>query len=115
MSKKVVHLADDAHDVAKQYCKERGVKMSDWVAVLIREATSQRAASPQSAHAPVVASPAPMAAPQAPAPAASNSNDEAARHAAKKKAPLRADPRPQADENGVPVYSQPPFWSRAKG
>ena len=35
---KVVHLTDDAHNKAKDYCKERGLRMSDWVANLIETA-----------------------------------------------------------------------------
>lgn len=40
MSKKVVHLTDDAHNLAKDFCKEKGLKMSDWVAALIRDAVA---------------------------------------------------------------------------
>lgn len=32
---KVVHLSDDAHARAKVFCKDRSVRMSDWVAALI--------------------------------------------------------------------------------
>lgn len=32
---KVVHLSDEAHAKAKAHCKERGLRMSDWVATLI--------------------------------------------------------------------------------
>ena len=35
---KVVHLSNDAHAAAKAYCKENGLKMSDWVASLITKA-----------------------------------------------------------------------------
>lgn len=40
MSTKVVHLSIDAHTLAKKHCKEHGLKMSDWVATLIRQAIS---------------------------------------------------------------------------
>ena len=35
---KVVHLSNEAHAAAKVYCKENGLKMSDWVASLITKA-----------------------------------------------------------------------------
>ena len=44
----------------------------------------------------------------------SNSNDELRALVNKKKSLLRADSTPQ-EEDGVPVYAQPPFWARAKG
>lgn len=66
MSKKVVHLADDAHELAKAYCKDSGMKMSDWVAMLIKRAVEpgkpapapqapMAQYAPQSYAAPVVA------------------------------------------------------------
>ena len=62
MSKKVVHLADDAHELAKAYCKDSGMKMSDWVAMLIKRAVEPGKTAPAQ-QAPAV----PAFAPQAPA------------------------------------------------
>ena len=53
---KVVHLSDDAHNLAKDYCTKLGVKMSDWVADLIIRAitgtlpTTRPAAQPAPAN-----------------------------------------------------------------
>lgn len=49
MSKKVVHLADDAHELAKAYCKDSGMKMSDWVAMLIKRAVEPGKSAPVAA------------------------------------------------------------------
>ena len=35
---KVVHLSDDSHNKAKEFCKDNRLKMSDWVAALIDDA-----------------------------------------------------------------------------
>lgn len=35
---KVIHLSDEAHHEAKEYCKVHGLRMSDWVAELIKAA-----------------------------------------------------------------------------
>ena len=35
---KVIHLPESAHRTAKKFCKEHGLRMSDWVATLIDEA-----------------------------------------------------------------------------
>ena len=35
---KVVHLSNSSHAEAKAYCKDRGLRMSDWVASLIEQA-----------------------------------------------------------------------------
>ena len=35
---KVIHLSDQAHNNAKNFCKQHGLKMSDWVADLIVDA-----------------------------------------------------------------------------
>ena len=35
---KVIHLNEDAHKTAKKFCKEHGLRMSDWVGTLINEA-----------------------------------------------------------------------------
>lgn len=39
---KVIHLADDAHKTAKRFCKQHGLRMSDWVATLVDEAIANQ-------------------------------------------------------------------------
>ena len=82
---KVVHLSDDAHNFAKDYCTKHGVKMSDWVAELIEDAITNCRTDP------TVQTLAP-----------------------KKKILQWLQLTPQTDETGVPVYARPPFWSHAK-
>ena len=84
---KVVHLSNEAHAQAKVYCKSRGLKMSDWVGALIIEAISENEEAKQ---------PEPQVEPTAPR---------------KKKLP-KTDDTVQSTEQGVPVYSQPPFWAK---
>ena len=84
---KVVHLSNEAHAQAKVYCKSRGLKMSDWVGALIIEAISENEETKQ--PEPQVESTAPR----------------------KKKLPKTDDTVQQTDQ-GVPVYSQPPFWAK---
>ena len=84
---KVVHLSNEAHAQAKVYCKSRGLKMSDWVGALIIEAISENEEAKQ---------PEPQVEPTAPR---------------KKKLP-KTDDTIQSTEQGVPVYSQPPFWAK---
>ena len=84
---KVVHLSNEAHAQAKVYCKSRGLKMSDWVGALIIEAISDN--EEVKAPEPQVESTAPK----------------------KKKLP-KTDDTVQATDQGVPVYSQPPFWAK---
>jgi len=79
---KVVHLSDDAHARAKDFCKENKLRMSDWVASLIDEAISRRKV------------------------------DTVAREVVPRKKPLMRAPEPQAaPEEGVPAYAAPPFWA----
>jgi antitoxin component of RelBE/YafQ-DinJ toxin-antitoxin module len=37
MTSKVVHISDETHERAKKFCKERNIRMSDWVNSLIME------------------------------------------------------------------------------
>lgn len=87
---KVVHLSDEAHQQAKVFCKERGLKMSDWVATLIHGAI------------------------------ADGRTDTDARSLVPKKRILerleaKIQPQPQvhvpAPEEDVPAYARPPFWA----
>jgi hypothetical protein len=82
---KVVHLSDDAHMRAKEFCKEYGLRMSDWVAVLINEAVAK---------------------------GRTDTNVRAL--VPKKKILEKLEAKPQMDEAGVPVYSKPPFWKGGK-
>ena len=85
---KVVHLSNDAHALAKVYCKSRGLKMSDWVGSLIIDAISvQEEPKPQE-------QPQDVSLPR------------------KKQLP-RVDETVQATDDGVPVYAQPPFWAKS--
>jgi len=130
MSKKVVHLSDDAHELAKAYCKDSGMKMSDWVAMLIKRAVDPAQVPAAAQHAvappPVVTHtairepvrethavmPAPQMMSQRPIVAAAPASDEVRSLAPKKKPMLRE--LHSENEDAVPVYAQPPFWARAK-
>lgn len=121
---KVVHLSDDAHNRAKAFCKEHGLKMSDWVAALIEQAvargggatvsfTSPSTSVPASHGAvtgtPIVASVANLAA------ASSIDNSRAVRRGlvTKKKVEQPLNIEPQVSDEGLPVYAAPPFWAKA--
>jgi hypothetical protein len=80
---KVVHLADAFHRRAKEFCTANGLRMSDWVAALIEDAITTGRTDPTTP-------------PLTP----------------KKKILTRLQEIPQADNTGVPVYAQPPFWSQ---
>ncbi|MEZ4270672.1 MAG: hypothetical protein R3C68_04335 [Myxococcota bacterium] len=91
---KVVHLSNEAHAEAKEFCKEHTLRMSDWVAGLIRQAIDAR---------------------QVDMPQATPSIE---RGVVPKKRPLkRLDerPQPQNEDSTMPAYAMPPFWSRAQG
>ena len=88
---KVIHLADSAHAQAKTYCKENGLKMSDWVASLIGVAVRDVVREEK-------AVPAPVAPP--------------AETARKKRLPtfeLEADELASDDSA---MLSRPPFWAK---
>lgn len=89
---KVVHLSDDAHNNAKQFCREHALKMSDWVATLINLAVRGEKLS---AAASIVA--------------AANMRTMVE----KKKLAQPSDTPSQTDVDGSPVYSAPPFWAQA--
>lgn len=88
---KVIHLSDEAHHKAKEFCREHGLKMSDWVANLIEVAISNGVGA-----IPMI-----------------QSN---VRALVQKKKPLELmdDPQPTL-EDGLPVYAAPPFWAKANG
>ena len=81
---KVVHLSDDAHRRAKEFCKVHGLRMSDWVTTLIDEAVSK-----------------------------GRTDTNVRTLVPKKKILERLDATPQIDDTGVPVYAKPPFWKRS--
>lgn len=87
---KVVHLTEDAHRRAKDFCNENDLKMSDWVAMLIEEAIAAGTTKPQLRA------------------------DGGVRGLAPKKKILERLEAKQAipQEEHVPVYAQPPFWAR---
>ena len=84
---KVVHLSNDAHALAKVYCKSRGLKMSDWVGSLIIDAISAQEEPKQPEQPQDVSLP-------------------------RKKQLPRMDESIQSTADGVPVYAQPPFWAK---
>ena len=86
---KVVHLSNDAHALAKVYCKSRGLKMSDWVGSLIIDAISAQEEPKQPEQPQDVSLP-------------------------RKKQLPRMDETIQSTADGVPVYAQPPFWAKSK-
>ena len=85
---KVVHLSNDAHALAKVYCKSRGLKMSDWVGSLIIDAISAQEEPKQPEQPQDVSLP-------------------------RKKQLPRMDDTVQSTADGVPVYAQPPFWAKS--
>ncbi len=83
---KVVHLSDDAHQRAKDFCKENRLKMSDWVAVLIDDAIAR--GHKETERAPVN------------------------RKKPLQRVEERPAPPPEPVQEGVPAYAMPPFWAR---
>ena len=81
---KVVHLSEDAHARAKEFCKVNGLRMSDWVAGLIDQAIHGEA---------------PVAVPQ---PGVS---------VVPKRKPARRLEDQQNHEEVASVYAAPPFWA----
>ena len=88
---KVVHLSDEAHHKAKEFCREHGLKMSDWVANLIDMAIEHGVGAVPLAE-----------------------NNVRALVQRKKTLESMDEPQPTADD-GLPVYAAPPFWAKANG
>ena len=123
---KVVHLSDEAHNKAKAYCKRFGLKMSDWVAVLIERAmndagtlhavtdASEASTARESVHSLHRASGVVVAVPGQPT-TVETAAPSAEVHTlqSKKKKLERMDVEPQRTEDGLPPYAAPPFWSKA--
>ncbi len=110
---KVVHLSNEAHAAAKAYCKENGLKMSDWVASLITKAICF-IQEPEPEPVPVPAQPLPT---QPMSIAAAVAQHQAAQAPVeetppgiRKKRLNRFDEEPVV-EDAVPAYARPPFWA----
>ncbi len=129
MSKKVVHSSDDAHELAKAHCKDSGMKMSDWVAMLIKRATDPMSGPVAVQHsvalAPVVQHAAireplrevhavmPSQALMSPRPVIGGAfPTTCGRSGPRRSRVLREARRADNNEDAVPVYAQPPFWAR---
>ena len=121
---KVVHLSNDAHAAAKAYCKENGLKMSDWVASLITKAMSAvqdpepmpvptAMPIPNMAAPPLSIQPLPIAAAvaqhQAQAKAFAATEQADTPPGIKKKRLDRFDEDSDSGDQ-LPAYARPPFW-----
>ena len=109
---KVVHVSDDLHLELKKFCKERGLRMSEWVMNLVKTAMRQdrdadgiptitpRAitSAPREVTAPSLVSAPPLAA--------------APRPPMTKRKPIQKYERPTPADLEE-IYSAPPFWERA--
>jgi hypothetical protein len=86
---RVVHLSNDAHQQAKEFCNRRGLRMSDWVGELIASAVTK----------------------ETPAMALVETAPSAPTSLAAKKKPLTViEDTPQCTSDGLPLYAAPPFW-----
>jgi len=98
---KVVHLSDDSHRAAKAYCKENGLRMSDWVGSLIEAAIAGSHVEPEAAPAP--------AAPRVVSTAHYPDGAVVPRRS------LRSlEETGETAEDGTAVYSAPPFWQQRR-
>jgi hypothetical protein len=78
---KVIHLSENAHRLAKKFCHQHGLRMSDWVGALIDEASANVEAQPVTPPS-----------------------------TSKKKVLEKLGNMPQTDAHGVPVVEKPAFW-----
>jgi hypothetical protein len=78
---KVIHLSEDAHRLAKEFCSRHGLRMSDWVGTLVDEAIAKTQAQPVTSLS-----------------------------ASTKKVLTKLRSIPQTDDQGVPIFQKPPFW-----
>lgn len=111
---KVVHLSDQAHNKAKAYCQPRGLKMSEWVASLIDEATQEGSCEPGEALTPTSQPSIGLAEPVVAEVMRNQAASEPADlHAMVPKKKLASPPVvPTITESALPVYEAPPFWAR---
>lgn len=103
---KVIHLSDNAHNAAKNFCKQHGLKMSDWVADLVADAIQNNRVDPRTAPRPTP--PAPV---QTQAPQASSGPPK------KRLEQINERPAPSSGviASEVPPWAAPPFWASASG
>ncbi len=113
---KVVHLSDEAHKQAKEYCKSLGFRMSDWVADLILTKLAElRAAQAEPEEVEVTET---VTAVLVPAhvpenPAAPRRVRKGMMAVEKKKTLDRLEEVETPEEpSGIPDYSRPPFWAK---
>ena len=98
---KVIHLSDQAHNNAKNFCKQYGLKMSDWVAELIVDAIVNNRVDPHTAPSPT-APPPPSSAPHVP-------NNAPPKKKLEHFVEGGAEEVPEA-----PPWAAPPFWSKSQ-
>jgi hypothetical protein len=91
---KVIHLSDDAHNKAKEFCREHSLKMSDWVASLINIAIH-------------VDNPLSMA-------SIASAEANVRTLVQKKKLIEHAESAAQTGDEALPIYAAPPFWAQAE-
>jgi hypothetical protein len=82
---KVVHLSDEAHRQAKDFCDRHGLRMTDWVANMIRREIALGDPAQRQSHL---------------------------AHVQRSKPMQVYDDRRGAAEDGVPAYAAPPFWAK---
>jgi len=117
---KVIHLSDQAHNKAKAYCQRRGLKMSEWVASLIEQATKDQV---DNSPTPSSGMPSDSLGEIGPTASALPSNTLRASEATadldpyqalvQKKKLTQTVPAVQSlPESATPIYEAPPFWAR---
>jgi len=116
MSTKVIHLADEVHDMAKKHCTECGMRMSDWVASLIRKEITVLDKTPQ-VQLPISKIQQPVPLPVAVIqPSPRLVLEEKIRSIPQpRKRPVHTVPaEEQTSEAVVAAFSAPPFWAQRK-
>ncbi len=125
---KVIHLSDDAHNTAKGFCKQHGLKMSDWVAALIADAIATGRVNPSQ---PRIVAPPPPPPPvhttvqvhvppqvvtpvQTHAPVAAIMVPPPPSNSPPKKKLERFREEATASNDGMPPWAAPPFWAGGK-
>lgn len=119
---KVIHLSDDAHNKAKAFCKEQGLKMSDWVAALIAREIANGGSEPAPGHSSSASSNgngngngASTGTGNSTGTPAAVLEDNVRALVQKKKVLEHYEDRSPTAEDGLPVYAAPPFWAKANG
>jgi hypothetical protein len=104
---KVIHLSEQAHNNAKNFCKQHALKMSDWVADLIADAIVNNRVNPRSG---VSSSSVPRAAPPASPPPAAPVTPAIP----KKKLERIDEVATTGTVDDVPPWAAPPFWAKTQ-